>query len=74
MPGRQVVQATRDPVAGVNRDLRTCFVRLADRVPGGETCRFGLLAGASTGLPNPIYDRVLVFDPPVRSCSSVWNR
>ena len=55
---------TRDLVTDANRNLRTCFLRLADDVPGGETRQFGPLTGASTGLPLPIYNRVFVFDSP----------
>lgn len=57
---------TRDLVVDANENLRTCFVRLAEDVPGGETRQFGPLTGASTGLPHPIYNRVFGFDPPPR--------
>jgi GNAT superfamily N-acetyltransferase len=54
----------RDLVDAANANLRVAYVRLAEAVPSGATRRFGPLVAPATGLPVPMFNRVLAFEAP----------
>ena len=53
-----------DAMAASNDNIRTTFVRLANRCDGGEVREFGSLVASSSGLPVSVYNRIYAFDPP----------
>lgn len=57
---------SRDYVSDVNTNWRTTAIKLCDHIPDSKVRRFGLLTGASAGIPSPIYNQIFIFDSPSR--------
>ena len=60
-----------DLVTAVNENLWRAFATVAAETPAGESRRFGPLTAASAGVPEPLFNRVFVFDvPPIDELSA----